>query len=251
MLFRTSYKMKPPVSARINPGHPLADKLIGCYLMNEGSGLTAFDSSGFRRNMPFGNSLVWSVGKLGPIILFDDVTSQYLITGTVSALAEPFSLVVWVYTDDHTVDGQVLLSIGDSGGSNSHSLRFAGEGDKIIAQSYDGSSHEAESSLSFVENVWYNVCGVFRASDERTIYVNAGNVVTSEADASVGDCDRYAVGVSADLTPYGYLSGGVALAMIYGRALADSEIDLLLRKPFCMFERSWRLAQMINIGKSI
>jgi hypothetical protein len=42
---RFSQTQKPPLGAQINRAHPLAKRLVGCWLMNEGSGNSSRDSS--------------------------------------------------------------------------------------------------------------------------------------------------------------------------------------------------------------
>ena len=44
-----SWSIKPPLGWPINRAHPQAHRLVGCWMMQEGGGLSAYDLSGGRR----------------------------------------------------------------------------------------------------------------------------------------------------------------------------------------------------------
>ena len=71
MMTAISSRIKPPVAARPNPAHPLADRLVGCWLLNEGAGQVVRDSSGQRHDGSFSGSPVWTPGTFGPAVEFD------------------------------------------------------------------------------------------------------------------------------------------------------------------------------------
>ena len=51
--------MKPPIGATLDKSHPLADGLVGAWLMNEGGGLVAHDLSGNGNDGTFGGNVDW------------------------------------------------------------------------------------------------------------------------------------------------------------------------------------------------
>ncbi len=63
--------MEPPVTARLNPTHPLVRHLVGCWLLNEGAGRVVHDISGYNRNGTFSGEPLWLAGQFGREIQFD------------------------------------------------------------------------------------------------------------------------------------------------------------------------------------
>src|SRR4030042_1368275 len=64
-------RIQPPRGARPNPAHPLAGHLAGCWLLNEGAGQTAFDTSGHHHDGSFSGGPQWSLGQFGHEVEFD------------------------------------------------------------------------------------------------------------------------------------------------------------------------------------
>ena len=63
--------MEPAVCASIPPVHPLAQRLAGCWLLNEGAGAMAHDTSGHRHSGTFSGAPTWSQGPFGRAVEFD------------------------------------------------------------------------------------------------------------------------------------------------------------------------------------
>jgi hypothetical protein len=63
--------IKPPVSARLNPTHPLTRGLAGCWLLNEGAGRIAHDVSGHHCDGIFSGGPAWSPSRRGYAVEFD------------------------------------------------------------------------------------------------------------------------------------------------------------------------------------
>ena len=60
-MFKT---LKPPLGARLIPGHPLANGLVGCWLMNEGSGNKVYDLSGNGNSGTLTNGPEWKANYI-------------------------------------------------------------------------------------------------------------------------------------------------------------------------------------------
>lgn len=113
------YRTKPPKGSLLQRSHPLARGLVGAWLFNEGSGLTAYDSAG-RNNGTLTNGPTWGAGVFGKCLMFDgsnDWINTDLIpptTGTYSfwfnsrsfaASLIPISSITWAHR------GVVLSSV--------------------------------------------------------------------------------------------------------------------------------------------
>ena len=96
--------IKPKPGATINPLHPLARGLVGCWLMNGGSGSRAYDISGKNNHGTLNgmstNSQVsgWSCSKFGGGLGFDG-NNDYVIVDSSSSLGTLSSCTIglWVY----------------------------------------------------------------------------------------------------------------------------------------------------------
>ncbi len=238
--------LKPVRGIRLNKSHPLARGLVGYWLLNEGSGNKVFDLSGNGNEMSFVNSPVWSPGNFGQSILFDDGSSQYLEYSSPIITDYPVTLLAWFNQDDDTiachligfadnsVDDEyvriVTVGAGDGTGIIRLQLRITGE-----------AGHNVDATSSWNVNTWNMACAVYKSATERIVFLNAGSEATDTDSArfAIG-LDNTTIGRMSRLNPTNYMSGKIGLAMIYNRALSASEIALLHREPFCMFDRAWR-----------
>ena len=59
-----------PLPPRLQRGHPLARGLVGAWEFTEGSGLMAYDSSGYGNHGTLENGAAWSGGRAGSAALF-------------------------------------------------------------------------------------------------------------------------------------------------------------------------------------
>lgn len=245
MFLPTQYKLKPPPSVRLVTGHPLADQLAGCWLLNERGGLKAFDKGSARIDLAFGNSPTWSAGKYGRAVLFVRASSQYLQADSspVTGSADTFTLLVWFNTDN-VEPAQVAVFAGDKDAADQYSyLSLAGMGGGQLLWAYTvggAASGLAASSKIYTAGKWHQGVGVFKGTSYRAAYLDGSNKGTNAAAVTATGFDRTAIGAARDSTPGSYFSGKIAVVMIWARALSDSEIAYLYRRPFCMFERKGR-----------
>lgn len=174
--------------------------------------------------------------------LFDDAQSEYLrVAGF--AISEPFTLAAWMNCDDIGTWHQTIISVGDTDGTDHHTVALW-ESDNgglcLRALSFDGSVHSAETT-GITQGARHHVCGVFPASNSRSIYRDGANKVTDNTAAAVAGCDRQAIGVTADSTPSMYMSGAVAEAAIWDVALTDAEVAILAKGYSPLFVRPQNL----------
>jgi len=243
MILKTSYKMSPPVSVRLRTGHAIAKDLACCWLANEGSGIKLFDAGPAAIDLAIANSPAWSTGRFGRAILYDDASSQYAQADKSAVGLNPtaLSLLTWFNSDDAAAD-QTLIQVTQAVTANSyHTLYLVGSlaGDYLRAGTNGVPTFTyAATTKGFTVGRWHQAAGVFRGNNYRAAYIDGANKGTDTTASTNGNLDRTAIGAMRDSTPGYYMSGRIAVAMIWKRALSDSEIAYLYRRPFCMFEAS-------------
>ena len=175
--------------------------------------------------------------------LFDDGDNEYLRDTNIAAIAHPYSLSAWFNTNDVTVN-QLVLSIADADGTDYAGLMIRGgdAGDFLRAYSYDGAGNDsAISTVGVSINTWHHGLAVFAATDDREIWIDGGGYHTDGNNRAVTDIDAVAVGVSADVTPFGYMSGPVAEAAVWDVALTAADAAILASGYSPLFVRPQNL----------
>ena len=211
-------------------GWPVRDKLYGRFSM-----------------APF-NTPTWvSDVQRGWSVLFDDAQNEYLQVSTAVLSGPPITLACWFLSDSITL-GQSLMSISDSGGNDFFELFAAGAtgGDPIEAWT---NAANAASTAGYSANVWQHACGVYAAQNDRRAYLNGGNRGNDNTNLFPSGLDVTTIGV-LDLGPdnFGYMSGRIADARIYNRALTDTEVYQMYANPWALYRPRIRRLQAMAIA---
>ena len=238
------YNKKPPIAARLQSGHPLAQGLVACWLMNEGAGNKILDATGrpFSMTFPSGAAApTWSAGGLGTALLFDDANSQYVSINSAAITAYPFTMACWFSSDDETLN-QKLLYIGDKDATNVYAILGVDgslAGDFLHLYVRTASSNQgAITTNGYTVNKTHFAVGVARSATDKTAILDANFAKkgTNTTTVDVGAWDRTAIGYCArSSSPYYYLSGKIYIAYIWNRALSEAEIRQLYLEPFAIF----------------
>lgn len=150
--------------------------------------------------------------------LFDDGSSQNLLSSATPVTAPPFAFACW-FNSDILTGGQVLVCVADaSAGGDWHLLRLGGyaAGDPVQVQTTAGGSGVlAETTTAYSANTWQHACGLFIATNSRAVLVDGANKGTNADDKTPSGIDRIGVGSLADNTPSQYMSGAIAEAGIW------------------------------------
>lgn len=189
-----------------------------------------------------GGTPVWIAdGERGWSLFFDDGVPEYLRHSSFIGLTEPLTLAAWFRSDSITLT-QGILSVGDVVAEDDWSLQAAGGvgGDPIYAQSWDGAvNSEAVSTTGYSANTWHHACGVFKASNDRAVFLDGGSKGTNGDNRVVDDVDIVTVAGTTDLT-YAPFSGRIADVRIYNRALSDAEVYEIYRNPWELYKPAIR-----------
>jgi hypothetical protein len=235
------FNQKPQLGRRPNFCHPLAKGLVGCWLMNEGSGTVVQDLSG-KGNMGTITNTLWVPGKFGPCLNFDG-SGDYVSASRLGAIAPASDYSVCFWTKFNTVGGSsrfVIDQVRNSGDRFAVFTNDSGTSPKIIFEHYNGSSYNPVRGRTILTTgSWYYFCLVNNGADQaqKKIYLNGiDNTEATTTDLSPGsDASSFHIGSLI-------FNGLIDNVGIYSRALSASEIAWLYREPFAMFDYpSWRI----------
>lgn len=230
--------IKPPLGRKLNYAHPLAQGLVGCWLMNEEAGDEAADSSSNRNDGALVADTHFVPGKFGPALDFDG-------TGDYVSIPDDKSIQV---KDDMTICGQVKLrnvpqTIGhylgitnklDYGNDEGYDFCIGKNGlDKLIIVLWVGNSKSLASSYGLIKTDTFYHIAVVKKGTTAYFYIDGNSDGSDTCD--IGHANSGApLYFARDTT---YTNGIIDNVMIYNRALSPSEIRQSFISPFCMFRR--------------
>ena len=247
-------QLKPTRGICLNRNHPLSRGLVGLWLFNEGSGNKVFDLSGN------GNicTLDGSIWKAGGVYL--DGTNDQFYAADDAAWTPTNGLTVIAKLTLHTIppvsnEGIVAHYIGaDSGGvaksQRSWMIGVTTGGKLIVALSSDGtyqSANDVTGGTIITAGSTLTAAFTWNSGDSTRVYLNGVEDGSNATKPSSLHNSTYPLYIGNDYYEYGHanqadtiINATIYWALIFNRALSASEIALLYREPFCMFDRAWR-----------
>ena len=239
--------LKPSIFTKLMRGHPLARGLVGCWLFNEGSGGQVFDLSGNNHPGTFVNTPTWVPGKFGPAIDFVDTDSDYIdvLNLPEGFITPPCTVIVWlkcdvlpsVRGDEYTLFRYATLAHN----TERYQIRIEDSGantNKLLATvSVNGETSDAFGPSAIIAGRWHQAVFVSESSTVHKIYMDAVVGGTATAAFPAITTPKLQFGVNYYDVLRDYIWGQIDIPSVYNRALCVSEIALLYREPFCMFER--------------
>jgi hypothetical protein len=226
------FNFKPPLGTPLNMGHPLSKGLVGCWLMNEGSGNKVYDLSGNNNvgNLVGGAHFV--SGKFGSALSLVGGAGNNDRVNTLLELGSLTSASGMIWCKPEALEFRYLFS-------DYYTTRlYLRDGSRFRYK--HNAVTEVDSSATITSGQWY--CFAYSWNGAvATLYQN-GVVVGSGActgalAARADDDDAFSIGT---ISKYGIagenFEGIISHGMMYNRALSASEIAQLYRKPFCMFD---------------
>jgi len=251
MLTRTQSQIKPPVWASVDPAHPLARGLAGCWLLNEGVGRFAKDIAGSRREGTFSGNPAWSAGSFGSSLDFDGADDWISMGDCLNLGVDDISvLAVLKYSAANQPDNWSGTRIGAVLGKGY--LDGSGKGYGLLVETDNRLSWQirnqatafaASSDAALNDNRWHLAVGVCDRDDPAGVRLYLDGVrqgVTVDA-TSVNGIDlsgsrAFAIGSRQETsgTWFWDFAGSVALACVWKRVLSEAEIRRLRQNPFEM-----------------
>jgi hypothetical protein len=220
----------------------LADGLVGCWLMNEGSG-GVYNIAQNINHETARVDVTWSAGKFGSCNSFPGGAGDYINCGGVDEqlklITTDFTVLAWVYPDSvaatHIICGACEA---DNDGW------YVGKENDTWAIWVDGS--KAASASIVVANEWQQFVLTWEQHGAPSNVLRwYRNGVFDEADSgfvkdvpdSVGR--NFVIGVDPRDYSDKAWDGLICHIMIWRRVLSASEIAQLYREPFAMFVPEW------------
>jgi len=240
--------IKPPFGSPLYLDHSLAKGLVGCWLMNEGSGIYVNDSSGQNNkgtiigmNDPPIVTSGWNAGPHGGALAFDgadnyidcgnaeslDITGNWTIGAWYTKIADAGSYPdiigkletgkgYGLYVNATTGIGGIIGTVGGAGGFESTPTYTPA----------DGQLHRYD--------VVYNGVAISLFVDGKLF----GS--TARVGATLSTTNNLRMGRRfADWATYGYINGRIHSASVYNLALSAEEIAYLYALSYCMFDETW------------
>ena len=220
--------LKPPPGIQIKK-HPLARGLVAGWLMNERSGATIYDISGYGNAGSFAGDPQWVAGKYGSALDFDG--NDHVGVGPGVLPSGPKTLVMSAQapvssdTRDKAMyrgyDGTAYWWLYYNDGTH-YRAYYAGAGGYSVTYTVDirdGKHHQIVFTYDGTTAKLYHD-GIYRSSDTG----NDHGPITSDES------------ISPNLPGQDAWKGLIDYVFIYNRALTASEIAWLYREPFAMFE---------------
>ena len=229
--------LKPVLGSQIQLGHPLARGLVGCWLMNEGSGAKVLDLSGNGNTGSLVADTHFVPGKFGSALDFDG-TGDYVDCGNKSSLkfgaTTNFTIEAWVKSS--SANGTVVGCV-DGGSTLGYIVRFLNGRIYIWLDDDVANPYGYLGTATFDDGIWHHLVVTFYRDGLAIGYKDGIQIGTLNISA-VGNIDHAVstkIGAYA-IAPYVLFTGQIDHVTIYNRALSAQEVRQLYIDPFCMFE---------------
>lgn len=222
--------LKPRLFRKPRKGHWASKGLLGFWLENEADGDITNDLSGNYHLGTLQAGMSWVAGRFGPVTYSDGGVTGYIDTGWQWNLGTgAYTLSCW-YKGTEATDFAGLVGAAISG--NTGCILGIKDNDAFVWLNNDNHA----GSVVMNDDVWHFIAFT-RNGTVGKIYVDGirdtGDKVVDAA--SVNAAQNVWINGWGDT---GFNSqGSVDLPMIFDRELTASEIALLYREPFCMFEQ--------------
>jgi hypothetical protein len=209
----------------------LGNGLVGWWKMDEGQGLTAYDTSGKNKNGTLINSPAWTTGIKGNCLLFNGTGSCVENTKGIS-ISTIYTVTAWINPADLLYVGHEASTYGgaimaSSGGSGDYPLWLTVYGTEIRIASWEGSITLTPTSGSNLHvNNWYFISAVGVKGGNTSVYVNGINRLSYTNHGQLNWANEFCIG-DVRLNRNISFNGLIDDVRIYNRALSQQEITLL------------------------
>lgn len=218
---------KPPFPT-LNPGHILAQGVIGAWAFYEGTGTVLTDLSGNGNNGTL-NGCTWKGEKAGWALGFNG-SSDYVSIPNVSSLQignKPLGVAFWL-----KATGINFQPIGKSSWLGNGEWAFQVDGNGKITfytEANNGSVQGATYGTAINDGNWHLVVGTqdvangkVRISVDGSAFVSTTISVTPQTNSA-----NLVIGASADATPGHFTNGTIDSAILFNRVLDINDVQLL------------------------
>jgi len=209
----------------------LAKGLIGHWKFDEGSGTTAYDSSGNDYNATLMGDPTWTDGMISGALLFDG-NDDYLDCGNPVGLEPTQTITVsaWVKTQSASKYDTIISKPGPRRGA-SYVFRILDRNAPYFSVAVtNGWAYQAPSNeKSINDGVWHNLTGTYDMETIRFYFdgVEIGNGKAMSLEIDYTDSINLVIGASSTTHLNWNWPGKLDDIRIYNRALDEDEVALL------------------------
>ena len=232
--------------------------LIANWKMDEGSGTTLIDASGFGNNASTTGSPMWVTGVAGQALKLNG-TSQFATVPDNASLdiTGAITLSAWIKPEKFATQYIIKKAIG--GSTNGYELSLSSSGIVFFRfnQATSGDSYRLNSVTAHPNNgaTWMHIAATYDGSSLIKIYINgvenSSKTITTPASIIT---NSLALAVGAQSDGVGKFQGTIDDVRVYNAALNASEINALaatspttLAKPSSIVSTSPGLQCKLNI----
>jgi len=233
---------KPPRGSLLNRTHPLARNLIGCWLMNEGTGDLACDLSGHGNHGCLASMdppTDWVAGPFGFALDLDGLNDRVAVADSASLQVRgDMSIEVRVWFDSlEAFDTLVSKDLVSSNRSFDFRRTTSGRIEFYAFKAVDYSHWRTDINVVSADTWHHLVVAYDNAADDAAFYVDGQPVSSSPVTLKAGAIAAGASPLWLGGRPNGanYLGGMVAYARMWNRTLGREEVLGLHRDPVAMF----------------
>lgn len=226
-------RKSPCGQIRLNRSHPLVNKLLACWVMNECGGDTLFDLSGNSFNLTINGGLWTPTG-------YEHDTISAMASGAIDGFGTSDPLSVFcglIYTDDNNEGGDFDQIVFSWGTTDRFAAGLLGTTNKPFIFTSGGNTI-ADAISSLIEGDEYTLGFIFdQPNDRAAVYINGGldHQNTSYTDNSTETAPTFYVG-SCNPSNNTILATYKFMYVFKQHALTDSEIASLHADPYQIFE---------------
>lgn len=234
------WSSKPPISSQIDWGHPLSKGLVGCVLMNEGSGNILKDLVD-KKNFISSGGVLPVVGKKGNGFNYPNTNciSTKSINPVPATLRSSIFVIAKPYNNNTTRKRVIRLWNITSGSlhvidfsDGSASIRIFGSiqyGAGLFESTTDTVNYSANTDY-ILTSVWDNDGYLKLYRDGKLV-----NTSTNSRTSLLNSIDSSTIGVNTAGGGNNF-SGIIYTVYYYNRALSPSEIQQLYQDPYCFIK---------------
>jgi hypothetical protein len=210
-------------SFRTRPAMPIVDpNLVGWWKLDEASGTTALDWSGYGNDGTFVGQPQWVEGIIDGALELNGNDFVRMDSVADDIPSNNMSMGAWVKFTSPGEEGILCVNTGG--------------GDNVILMEHDGaqigmweSSYEVWSGVALDDGEWHHVMYT-RSGSTGTLYTDGVRRGTHTADFTLSSSDRWSIGQEWDTGgPSEFLIGTVDDARVYKVALTQAQIAEVIR----------------------
>ena len=197
--------------------------LIGWWRLDEGSGTTATDSSGYGNDAIFQGAPVWvDDGKLGKALKFNG-SSDYLAAPDSESLdinGDQLSIAAWINGEDWSAANHILRKVADTGTGSIYMIRVQPDSVRVYLNTSAGETI-VQGTTVLPTNEWNHTALTYDGA-QALIYVNGQVDIAMDVSGEVTQSDNeLRIGRGE---PAGYFMGMIDDVRLYNHALTESEL---------------------------